>query len=68
MHGPCPAESDQGELPRVIAPLHRDQPHGAHHARVGDLDHPVGVPHDIQPQGRPHLCLQGRAGGWGIEP
>ena len=38
MHRPRTAVGDQHEIPWVKTPLHRNQPDGAYHVGVGDLD------------------------------
>ena len=56
---PGAAEGDEGEAPRIDAPLHRDPPHGQLHVGVDDPDDPL--------RGDPRPG-QGRAGSGEVEP
>ena len=51
VHRPRAAEGDEGELARVVAPLHADQADRARHVLVGDADHALGRLPVVEPQG-----------------
>ena len=49
--GAGPTEGVEGEVPRIMAPLHGDPPDEVVHLLAGDLDDPVGRLLDGEPQG-----------------
>ena len=56
---PRAAERDQRQLARVVAPLHRDQPDGADHVVVHDVEDAAGRGLERQPEWTRHALLDG---------
>ena len=44
------AKSDEHKVPRIVATLHGDEAHGAHHVGIGNLDNAMSRLQGIEPQ------------------